>query len=523
MNIDQSNVNALIEQGRACEARGDWDGAAGAYQAALEQLAVNDPLRGELQLIVASVQRQKQIAEEQARLLARALANVAQHQWRDAAECYRALLAQSPQSAHAGDWLATLRRCEDENRLLTMFEESNAAIQRGEIAAARELLRALIHLAPNYERNGVRASTLLERTFASRFSLLSPLPLIGLGFSTCALIGMISFVTYIVGQNIFAPTPTPVTVVVSISPTPTLIPVAPEFPTITPSRTAAPNTPTTTPIPPTRTPTVNAPTGRIAFTSERDGNSEIYVMNVDGSAPQRISNHPNSDWYPSWSFDGRMIAFQSNRDGNIEIYVMNADGTNQRNLSRNSADDYFPAWSPDGRQITFTSKRDSRTRLYTMNSDGSNQRAIPANHSGEDEHSVFSPDGRLLAFQSNRNGKWQIYLMNTDGSNARRLTNNSANDVFPVWSPDGRAIAFQSDRNGHPEIYVMNMDGSNQRRLTTHSAENRDLVWSPDGAFMVFSSERDGNCQIYVMGSDGRDPRRLTFTNGYDCIPAWTR
>jgi tetratricopeptide (TPR) repeat protein len=163
MNPEQDQVSALIEEGRACEKCGDLDGAAHAYQAALAQLAESDPLRGELQLIVASVQRQKQIADEQDLLLGRAVVMMEQQQWRVAAECYRALIAQSPQSAHAGDWLAALRQCDSEIRLLALFEEADAAIRRGEWTAARELLRELIRQQPHYARAGITATALLER------------------------------------------------------------------------------------------------------------------------------------------------------------------------------------------------------------------------------------------------------------------------------------------------------------------------------------------------------------------------
>ena len=87
--------------------------------------------------------------------------------------------------------------------------------------------------------------------------------------------------------------------------------------------------------------------GRIAFHSLRDGNSEIYVMNADGSAQTRLTHNRVDDWRSSWSPDGRRIAFTSDRDGNAEIYVMNADGTGQTRLTHNEADDGWPSWSPD--------------------------------------------------------------------------------------------------------------------------------------------------------------------------------
>ena len=129
---------------------------------------------------------------------------------------------------------------------------------------------------------------------------------------------------------------------------------------------------------------------KIAFTSERDGNIDIYVMNADGSEQKRLTNSPAQDANPSFSPDGNKIAFTSNRDGNVEIYVMNADGTEQKKLTNNSVVDYTPSWSPDGNKIAFRRGMDENSDIYAMNSDGSEQIRL-TNNPDYDGHPAWSP------------------------------------------------------------------------------------------------------------------------------------
>ena len=130
------------------------------------------------------------------------------------------------------------------------------------------------------------------------------------------------------------------------------------------------------PIPPTPPPLIE--NGKIAFTSTRDGNREIYVMNADGSEQTNISNDPAPDYQPSWSPDGTKIAFTRDAGdfGWYEVYVMNADGSEQTRLTNSGPNfDGDPSWSPDGTKIAFSSGRehDSYREIYVMNADGSEQ------------------------------------------------------------------------------------------------------------------------------------------------------
>jgi Bacterial Ig domain/WD40-like Beta Propeller Repeat/Beta-propeller repeat len=267
---------------------------------------------------------------------------------------------------------------------------------------------------------------------------------------------------------------------------------------------------------------------KIVFSSNRDGNFEIYSMNSDGTGLTRLTNHSAIDLFPALSPDGTKIAFASNRDGllNFEIYVMNADGSSPARLTTNARVDGKPSWSPDGTKIAFTSARDGNFEIYSMNADGSGLTRLTNNHA-IDSDPAWSPDGTKIAFSSNRHGvlNFEIYVMNDDGGGVARLTNNSALDVSPSWSPDGTKIAFASNRNGllNFEVYVMNADGGVQTRLTTNGAVDGEPAWSPEGDKIVFSTNRDDllNFEIYVMNANGSGQTRRTTNTAADVSPDW--
>jgi Tol biopolymer transport system component len=261
--------------------------------------------------------------------------------------------------------------------------------------------------------------------------------------------------------------------------------------------------------------------GRIAFTSNRNGNYEIYVTNADGSGLTNLTNNVADDGSPAWSPDGKQIAFSSNRDGNYEIYVMHTDGSGVTRLTNDEADYVRPEWSPDGRQIAFSSDRTSNNEIYVMNADGSGQTRL-TNNEASDSYPSWSPDGRQITFSSNRDGNWEIYVMNTDGSGVDNLTNNTADDWGLRWSPNGKQITFSSDRGGNFEIYVMNANGSGVIRLTNNEADNAALAWSPDGRQIAFTSHRDGTSEIYVMNADGSGLDRLTNNTPQVLFLSWS-
>ena len=162
------------------------------------------------------------------------------------------------------------------------------------------------------------------------------------------------------------------------------------------------------------------------------------------------------------------IVFTSNRDGDWDIYSMDVNGENLLQLTDHPASDERPACSPNGRKIVFTSERDGSPDLYVMDSNGNNVVRLTHDNFFESRAS-WSPDGTRIVFSTFRwaVGNWEIYVMDANGENEINLTEHKMDDVVPSWSPDGSKIAFVSG--------PQNVQFSSQAYLRDECRRNRNV------------------------------------------------
>ncbi|MGB7069086.1 MAG: hypothetical protein WBD22_06290 [Pyrinomonadaceae bacterium] len=293
----------------------------------------------------------------------------------------------------------------------------------------------------------------------------------------------------------------------------------------------------------------------IAFVSTRDQEgpgettadlylaTEIYLMDMDGRNPRRLTNNKVSDLYPNLSPDGRRIVFESGRlrskgdpDNLSDLFIMNADGTTQRHLVRGSS----ATWSPDGKHIAYHASASGRgtmnrtnpgsatsdSDIFVLNVDEflkgkAKPRNLTNNSDTVDEDADWSPDGKTIAFtrygvkESHANTtSTEMFLIDALGKEKpRRLTNNLEEERGPAWSSDGKQIAFMSKAVGsHFQPCVMNVDGTGFRALTTKPG--RSVQWSPDGKRIIFHRDvkygETEDEQIFSVNLSGLDEKQLT-------------
>ncbi|MDE0688820.1 MAG: hypothetical protein OXI61_11685 [Candidatus Poribacteria bacterium] len=275
-------------------------------------------------------------------------------------------------------------------------------------------------------------------------------------------------------------------------------------------------------------------TPKILFTSARDGNREVYIMNPDGSEQMRLTHHPENDMNAVWSPTGEQILFVSNRDGKRDLYLMNPDGFNIRRVFKNELKRTFtyrdyPTWSPDGKQIAYMHINWDKD-IY----------AIHIANSGEQEgnflanglHPAWSPDGAEIACATFA-GPLTLINVRTGGQKQILPRKEVGGQMSPSWSALGDKLTFSWNNNRLPPdfkpgedklpegwtdkrtIYISNRDGTGLEQLIDEAgpeAEYPEL--SPNGKEILYTQEIKGSLQIFKLDISSGVRTQLTHIGG---------
>ena len=257
--------------------------------------------------------------------------------------------------------------------------------------------------------------------------------------------------------------------------------------------------------------------GTLIFQSDRNGNWDIFTMNLSQgeSSVKPMTSDNDADENPAYSPDGRFIVFTSTRDDKStrlyksrEIYFMDRNGKSQRRITSSYGGDNWGPQFVDTTTVLFASDRvdlsnkpfwQKGTGLFTIEKSGSFLFQVY----GSDKSSPTDPslrvNGEELVFADKVEGEYDIFMGSLDGKGTpANLTGAKGNDVQPSLSKNGLFIVYVSDVDGNYEVYRMTADGKDQTRITYDDGDDVFPKFSPDGTKIVFTSNRTGNYQLYM-------------------------
>jgi TolB protein len=223
-----------------------------------------------------------------------------------------------------------------------------------------------------------------------------------------------------------------------------------------------------------------SPDGRsISYTSYRRGPPQIFISHIYEGTLQELTKNSGNNYLPAWSPDGTRLVFASTMEGsgNTDIYIVNRDGSNLRRLTNHPAADTTPTWSPTGTQIAFTSDRTGQPQIYIMGVDGLGQQRLTVSESYADRATWSPAPYNEIAFASRTGPGTDIKIMELSSRKVMQLTFGEGSNESPSFAPNGRHLAFSSTRAGKSQIFTMTRDGRGLRQVT-RTGNNYAPNWS---------------------------------------------
>lgn len=269
--------------------------------------------------------------------------------------------------------------------------------------------------------------------------------------------------------------------------------------------------------------------GQVAFVSEREGGQpQIWLINVNGTDLQRLTNESDGACQPAWSPNGQRLAYispcdgQKNRYDGASLFILHMETYISELVSTFSNGDYDPAWSPDGRKIAFTSLQTGKPQIFVYDFAARTSQQL-MNRSTINRQPAWSPDGARIAFvaPSPTTNKPQVWLVDSAGESAPKLFSESGwSEVYrPVWTPDGKAVLFDlGKQNGIAGKYLV----GSVIQIETNVSFPEGLDYSSDGTSVVCDGVFNlPGRDIIIMLETGARPQQLTNDPAEDYQPAW--
>ena len=190
-----------------------------------------------------------------------------------------------------------------------------------------------------------------------------------------------------------------------------------------------------------------------------------------------VANFRGNNSAPAFSHDGKRLAVALSREGSTQIFLINTDGSGVQRFSRSLAIDTEPVFSPDGRYLYFTSDRGGSPQIYRQPLEGGSAQRVTFNGNYA-VSAAINPQGTQLSYITRVGGRFRVAIMDLQTGQERILTGNEF-DESPCFSPNGRIICYASERGRKGVLATVSTDGAVSAWLTAASGDIREPTWGP--------------------------------------------
>lgn len=254
----------------------------------------------------------------------------------------------------------------------------------------------------------------------------------------------------------------------------------------------------------------------IAFESNRDGESHIYLMDPKGMRQRALTIGATEDHHPAWTSDGKSILYDSADATTQDIFDVNVTDGSRRQITHADGFAEYASMSPDGQRIAYYVYKELTLNIWTARSDGSETRLLTTDYADARRHEPtrawgkpeWSPDSQLIAYTGS--DATSIWVMHADGTNAQKVIDDGETNHFPWFLPDGR-LAFITEyvppkySKAWTNLWTLDLHTGERTQVYERMSMQEPVGWNADLTKLIFASPRNGNFDIYLIDVNAPD------------------